>query len=167
MTGTTTRTTTLLAVGAVVAAVAAGVLVAAWAGAGGGDDSANGSVPVGDVGELTGSWRAVNAVGAPHEVVGEVRLQVESDRLLVETGCNTGRGTVEVVDSHLVAGPLATTRMACEPALMEQERWVTEMLGSRPRLELSGPYLALHWGDDERWWLGLEQEGQGESTPAS
>ena len=58
-----------------------------------------------------------------------------------------------------MADPLATTRMACEPALMAQERWVIEMLDSRPRLELSGPYLALHWGEDERWWLGLEQEG--------
>ncbi len=165
MTWTTTRATTLVAVGAVVSAVAVGVLVATWVVDGGGNDSANGSVPVGDLDELAGSWLAVNAVGAPREVVGEVRLRVEGDRLLVETGCNTGRMTVEVVDSHLVGGPLATTRMACEPALMEQERWVTEMLDSRPRLELSGPYLALHWGEDERWWLGLEQEGG--STPAS
>ena len=47
--------------------------------------------------------------------------------------------------------------MACEPALMEQERWVTEMLETRPRLELSGPYLYLHWGEGEQWWLGLER----------
>ena len=55
-----------------------------------------------------------------------------------------------------------STRMACEPALMEQERWVTEMLSSHPRLELSGPYLALHWGEGEQWWLGLEQRGHGD-----
>jgi heat shock protein HslJ len=55
--------------------------------------------------------------------------------------------------------------MACEPALMEQERWVTEMLGSRPRLELSGPFLALHWGEGEQWWIGLDRES--ETFPAS
>jgi hypothetical protein len=52
---------------------------------------------------------------------------------------------------------------------MEQERWVTEMLSSHPRLELSGPYLALHWGEGEQWWLGLEREPEGTSGtfPAS
>ena len=68
----------------------------------------------------------------------------------------------------LVTGPLISTRMACEPALMEQERWVTEMLASHPRLELSGPYLYLHWGEGEQWWLGLERvEGSSATVPTS
>ena len=52
---------------------------------------------------------------------------------------------------------------------MEQERWVTEMLASNPRLEVSGPYLSLHWGEGEQWWLGLEREPDGTSAtvPAS
>jgi hypothetical protein len=43
------------------------------------------------------------------------------------------------------------------------------MLESRPRLELSGPYLYLHWGQGEKWWLGLELEPAGPSgtVPAS
>ena len=62
-----------------------------------------------------------------------------------------------------------STRMACEPPLMEQERWVSQMLEGRPRLELSGPYLYLHWGEGEQWWLGLEHEPAGTSgtVPAS
>ena len=61
-------------------------------------------------------------------------------------------------DSVLVAGELRSTLMGCAPPLPEQERWVTEMLEGRPRLELSGPYLYLHWGEGEQWWLGLERE---------
>ena len=152
-------TSTALAVGAVIAFVALGVLVGSvWDR---GDDSANGSVPVDDLGTLAGpAWVVVNDGSAPAPVQGTVRLEFSADgRVAAETGCNGVRGPASVVDSVLVTGPLMSTRMACEPALMEQERWVTEMLGSRPRLELSGPYLALHWGEDEHWWLGLEREG--------
>jgi heat shock protein HslJ len=157
---------TILVVGGVVALVALGALAATLAG---GDDTANGSVPVEGLDQLTGSWLAVNDASAPAIVIGTVRLEFSEDgRVTAQTGCNGVRGQVSVQDSTLVAGPLTSTRMACEPALMEQERWVTEMLADRPRLELSGPYLALHWGEGEQWWLGLEREGfrDGATVPA-
>jgi len=165
----TTARSTALAVGGVVALVALGVLVGSvWDRD---DDSANGSVPVGDLSQIADSWLVVNDVSAPAPVVGTVRLEFSADgRVAAETGCNGVRGPASVEDSVLVTGPLMSTRMACEPALMEQERWVTEMLSSHPRLELSGPYLALHWGEGEQWWLGLEREGWSEDTgtaPAS
>jgi heat shock protein HslJ len=158
-------TSTALAVGGVIALVALGVLVGSvWDR--GGDDSANGSVPVDDIGALAGpAWVVVNDGSAPAPVQGTVRLEFPpGGRVSAETGCNGVRGPASVEDSVLVTGPLMSTRMACEPALMEQERWVTEMLDSRPRLELSGPYLALHWGEGEQWWLGLEREGWRDGT---
>ena len=166
----TNARSTALAVGGVVALVALGMLVGSvWARD---DDSANGSVPVEDMGDLAGpAWVVVNDGSAPVPVQGTVRLEFSTDgRVAAETGCNGVRGPASVEDSVLVTGPLMSTRMACEPALMEQERWVTEMLSSHPRLELSGPYLALHWGEGEQWWLGLEREGWSEDTgtaPAS
>jgi len=158
---------TFLAVGGVVALVALGALVATAAGGGpGGDGSANGSVPVEDVAVLSGGWTVVNDGSAPAPVRGVVRLVFGDGRVFAETGCNTVRGPVSVEGSVLVTtGPLLSTRMACEPALMEQERWVTEMLGGHPRLELSGPYLYVHWGEGEQWWLGLERESA--TSPAS
>ncbi|MFL6079663.1 MAG: META domain-containing protein [Ornithinibacter sp.] len=157
---------TILAVGGVLALVAAGALVATLAGGSGGDGSANGSVPVEDLAGLNGAWTVVNDGSAPAPVQGVVRLVFGDGRVVAETGCNTVRGPVSVEDSTLLStGPLMSTRMACEPALMEQERWVTEMLGSRPRLERSGPYLYLHWGEGEQWWLGLESAN--ETFPAS
>ncbi len=158
---------TFLVVGGVVALVALGALAATVAG---GDDTANGSVPVEGLDQLAGSWLAVNDASAPAPVLGTVRLEFSEDGgVTAQTGCNGVRGQVSVEDSTLVTGPLMSTRMACEPALMEQERWITEMLGGLPRLELSGPYLALHWGEGEQWWLGLEREPEGTSGtfPAS
>lgn len=163
-------TRTFLTVAGVVALVAAGAAAASFAG-GGDDGSANGSVPVDDLGSLAGpTWVVVNDGSAPAPVQGGVRLTFSADgRVFAETGCNGVRGPATVERSVLVAGPLVSTRMACEPALMEQERWVTGMLEGRPRLELSGPYLALHWGEAEQWWLGLEKQGwgEGETTPAT
>ena len=160
---------TFLAVGGVLALVAAGALAATLAGGGtsgtGGDDSANGSVPVEGFATLNGGWTAVNDGSAPAPVQGTVRLVFGDGRVFAETGCNTVRATAAVEGSVLVTGPVMSTRMACEPALMEQERWVSEMLAGRPRLELSGPYLYVHWGEGERWWLGLDRES--ETAPVS
>jgi heat shock protein HslJ len=161
------RTRTVVVVGAVVALVALGTVAATLAG--GVDDTANGSVPVRGLEDLEGSWVVVNDVAAPAPVLGTVRLDFTADgRVSAATGCNAVSGPVSVEASTLLTGPLVSTRMACEPALMEQERWVTEMLADRPRLELSGPYLALHWGEGEQWWLGLEREGSrgGATVPA-
>lgn len=150
---------TAAVVGGVVALVALGALTATVAGGGGGArGSANGSVPVDDVGRLVGSWQVVNDTSAPAPVVGLVTLEFAPEgRVVAEPGCNVLRAPVTVEDSVLVAGPAVSTRMMCPPPLTEQERWVSEMLAARPRLELSGPYLALHWGAGERWWLGLER----------
>jgi heat shock protein HslJ len=162
---------TFLAVCGVVALVAAGALVATLAGGGsGGDGSANGSVPVERVDQLTGSWLAVNDASAPATTLGTVRLDFSADaQLVAQTGCNGLFGPVSVEDSVLVAGDLISSLMGCQPALTAQERWVTEMIEGRPRLELSGPYLYLHWGEGEQWWLGLEREPEGThaSIPAS
>ena len=78
---------TFLVVGGVVALVAVGALAATLAG--GGDDTANGSVPVEDVGQLTGSWLVVNDASAPADTLGTVRLVFSADgRLIAQTGCN-------------------------------------------------------------------------------
>lgn len=146
----------VVVVGAVLTVAAAGVLAASLYG--GADDTANGSVPVERLDQLAGTWVAVNDTTTPAPLQGRVRLVFDGGRVLAETGCNTVRGPVAVEDSVLFAEALTSTRMACEPALMEQERWVTQMVAARPRLELSGPYLALHWGPGERWWLGLERD---------
>jgi len=158
------RARTVAMVGGVVALAVLGAVAASVAG-GRGEDSANGSVPVRDLDELAGAWVAVNDTTTPAPLEGTVRLVFEGGRVFAETGCNAANGPVAVVDSVLVADALVSTRRACAPALMAQEQWVVDMLTSRPRLERSGPYLALHWGEGERWWLGLEEQAR--SLPTS
>jgi heat shock protein HslJ len=125
-----------------------------------GEDNANGSVAVRGLGDLRGTWTAVNDVGAPSAVVqgSSVALTFDGSSLRATTGCNTLTGTVRVVDSTLVVEGLGGTDMGCPPALVRQEEWVAQMLQARPRLELSGPMLSLLWGQR---WLGLSSEDGG------
>lgn len=77
-----------------------------------------------------------------------------------EAGCNTVRGQATVEDGHLVTGPLMSTRRACEPELREQERLGHRAAGQPSAARAVGPYLALHWGEGERWWVGPERESE-------
>jgi heat shock protein HslJ len=60
----------------------------------------------------------------------EVTLTVDGDRLSGSSGCNRYNGTIETGETatSLVVGPLATTRMACPPELMDLEQRVTAAL---------------------------------------
>ncbi|NHA68588.1 META domain-containing protein [Phycicoccus flavus] len=155
------RTRLLPVLALAVAVLAAGTLLALDRRT---DRTANGSVPVGSVQDLAGSWTAVNDAGAPAGLVADVRLVVAGDRLTLATGCTTGRATVAVEDSRLVldGSGLAVAGTGCDDARAGQEDWVLDMLGARPRLERSGPSLALLWGEGEGSWLGFARDGAGE-----
>ncbi len=46
----------------------------------------------------------------------------DDDRIVGDTGCNRYFGSVELAQGSIKVGILAGTRMACVPALMDQER---------------------------------------------
>lgn len=122
-------------------------------------DNANGSVPVDSLDDLQGRFVSINDVGAPARTVVPVEIEVDGSSMTVRTGCNGGSSVVDVDESRLVleGDGLMSTLMACETPLMDQERWVVEMLTSTPRLDRSGPSLFLTWGEGDRYWLGLEE----------
>ena len=55
-------------------------------------------------------------------------LSVADGQLYVATGCNRGFGSVTVTDGAVEIGPIALTRMACEPAINEWEQSLTVFL---------------------------------------
>ena len=145
---------------AAVMVVVASATIARQVGATRAAATANGSITVGAVSDLAGTWTAVNDVRAPSPVVSGsvVSLTFTGTTVRVLTGCNTLTGTVRVVAGTVVVEGLGGTEIGCEPALRRQEQWVGQMLRARPRLELSGPTLSLLW--DEHW-LGLSAQPDG------
>ena len=79
-------------------------------------------------------------------VVGSrVRLSFEGGRVVANGGCNTMSGPYTIVAGRLAARDLATTEMACDPALMAQDAWLAELLGGA-EITLAGDTLTLARG---------------------
>ena len=86
----------------------------------------------------------------------EASMTIADDgTVAIETGCNTGSGSVEVGDDTLTFGPIATTRMACDEERTRLETSVLSVLQGEVTYEISGDTLSLRSGDaaDE---IGLE-----------
>jgi heat shock protein HslJ len=126
--------------------------------------TANGSVEVTSLSQIAGEHTAVaqtaGILPAPILQDAPVVLEIVGDRRSFRTGCNNGGGLVTVRDSRLEVRDLMLTAMACPPDRAAQEKWVVEMLTSKPRLERSGWMLYLHWGPDEKYWITFWDKGQ-------
>ncbi len=77
----------------------------------------------------------------------------------VDTGCNTGSGSVEIADTTLVFGPIATTRRACADELNALEASVLAVLQGEVSYEINGNTLSLRVGEDADE-VGLELTDQ-------
>ena len=74
-------------------------------------------------------------------------LAFEGDRVAVQAGCNNMNSDYTYDGTTLEVPLLASTMMACEPALMEQDQWVSDFLAATPDADLSGTTLTLTSGD--------------------
>ncbi len=72
-----------------------------------------------------------------------VRITFDDGSLSANAGCNTIFGSYRVVGGTLDVDQLGTTEMACEPDLMAQDRWLTDILALEPEVELDGTTLTL------------------------
>jgi heat shock protein HslJ len=74
---------------------------------------------------------------------GVATLTITDGTAAVNTGCNTGSGSVEVTDTTMTFGPIALTRKACPPEITELENAVVAALEGEVTYELSGDTLSI------------------------
>lgn len=72
----------------------------------------------------------------------QVRLSFQAGRVGAGAGCNSMGGRYAIDGDMLVAGQLATTEMACDRLLMEQDEWLVSLLGGA-NITLEGDTLRL------------------------
>jgi putative lipoprotein len=89
------------------------------------------------------SWRAVTVTGLPVLEGAASTLSFTGDGIGGQAACNRYRGPLVERDGRLRVGPLAATRMACAPEVMEQERRFLTALEQGERLERDGSALLL------------------------
>ena len=88
------------------------------------------------LGDLDGTYQSTANTG--HELVDDtfVELVFDGEQLSAWAGCNRLGAGFSLEGDLLVTGEFLSTRMACEPELMDQDVWLVDFLGSRPRLSL-------------------------------
>jgi heat shock protein HslJ len=123
------------------------LLAACGSGSGGSNDTNTAHTP--QMSELTdGSWVADSLTSPDHTLVqgSNIAMTFKANAVSVNAGCNTMNGDASISGSTLVVGTMASTMMACDTALMDQDHWLQQFLTSRPTITLQGTTLKLTQG---------------------
>ena len=72
-----------------------------------------------------------------------IRLTFTGNTVTASAGCNTLHGEASIDKHELVVGPLAATKVGCDPMLEAQDRWVGSFLAARPTIERQSNELWL------------------------
>ena len=91
------------------------------------------------------NWRAETLAGQRLDDETSVTLQFLDDgRIAGKAACNRYNGRLRVANRRLQVGPLASTRMACPPPLMEAETAFLASLETAQRFSRDNSALLLH-----------------------
>lgn len=93
---------------------------------------------------LDGIISGATASSVPAGVTASIRIV--DGRIDVQSGCNTGSGTVEVTADTLTFGAIALSKKACEPAAAAVESAVTAVLAGSARYTIDADALTLSAG---------------------
>lgn len=126
--------------------------------------SACAAVPAGRAPDLVGAWRVEDLDS--RGVIDRAPLSVtfQEGRVSAFAGCNRLMGAYTQSGGTVKIGPLASTRMACPPALMEQERGLADSLQAVDTVG-TGPDEAVRLSGPGGRSLLLRRESQGPSGP--
>ncbi len=82
-------------------------------------------------------------------------ITITDGNAAVHTGCNRGSASVEITDDTITFGPLATTKMACAPELMDLEFAVTRVLDGEVTYSIEADHLTISTHDADGVAIGL------------
>ncbi len=89
-------------------------------------------------------WRIESVKDAGAVNPAEARFAVDAEgRIATTVGCNQFSGRADIAGSSLSIGPLASTRMACAPDLMDLEQKYGAALAATRSFQIEGPILRL------------------------
>ena len=101
---------------------------------------------VGTTWTVTGTVANEAVSSVPMDSTASITI-ADDGTVAVNTGCNTGSGSVEVGDDTLTFGPIAITKMACPPEQTALETSVLAVVQGEVAYEIDGSNLSLRSGD--------------------
>ncbi len=130
-------------------AILSALLVSACTGAGGAASPTPTSSPPGSPGNTPGrqglegrTFLATASDGRALVAGSRVRLSFQGGQIGANGGCNSMSGPYAIDGDRLVVRQLATTEMACGKLLMDQDRWLADLLDGAT-IALAGDTLTL------------------------
>jgi len=131
--------------------------------AGSASSAATGSGAAGAASDLSGKTLVAKEVTGSYSIVpgSTISITFENGTLAARAGCNNMFGQYTVSGNVLNAPQLASTMMACEEALMNQDAWLAAFLASSPTWNYSGGTLTLTNGTDT---IALTEAPTGEAV---
>ena len=76
----------------------------------------------------------------------KLRLSFSATDIGASAGCNHLGGTYRIDGGRLIVASMATTDMGCDPDLMAQDQWLSELLGAGPAIRVVVNDLVLEAG---------------------
>lgn len=76
----------------------------------------------------------------------KLRLSFSASDIGASAGCNHMGGTYRIDGGRLIVDDLGTTDMGCDPDLMAQDQWLSELLGTGPAISIVVNDLVLQAG---------------------
>ncbi|WP_313534611.1 META domain-containing protein [Sphingomonas sp.] len=108
---------------------------------------------------LLGDWRVAGVAGHAAVLGSRARLKLEGLRISGYTGCNALGGNYRVERGYLTTGGVITTRRACAPALMRQEKALLALLDQRLAIRQSHRGQLLLTGRDGKTLVLVRSAG--------
>jgi len=102
-----------------------------------------------DVQSLTYKSTAVTIGGKKKALAStkSISISFAEKSISVNAGCNTMNGSATLAKGVLKVKNLASTRMACTPALMKQDTLIQKIITSNPKVTVQGKTLSLTSGN--------------------
>ncbi|HEY9752877.1 MAG TPA: META domain-containing protein [Coleofasciculaceae cyanobacterium] len=102
---------------------------------------------------IAGNWQLANMTEDPFPTpmvpVGDLTVEFANSKVFGSAGCNRFNGGYKTTGNQLAIGPLASTFMACEPAVMQQETRFLAALQGAQRYEVNDQGLQIFYKTDK------------------
>lgn len=89
------------------------------------------------------TFTGTDVAGHPLAPGSHIEAVFQGDSVSLHAGCNRLFGPYTLADGTLTAPRLASTMMACDRPLMDQDQWLSDFLASGPHAVLDGDVLTL------------------------
>ena len=100
---------------------------------------------ISDVDALTFKSTAITVGGKKRNLASKelITISFKDKGISIKADCNSMFGAATLAKGILTVKALASTKMACSPALMKQDTWLSKIITTKPRITVQGKTITI------------------------